>query len=222
MYLTCQFLGKSFVGRDSIEARDWSSHRPITFKQLSAVLQQRIAQYDTTSDTRQISDKEIKSESTVINQGSVINANHVIGRLGPAVAQLDLDHSFGLLVLSDDHLQVRSVQHSHHTHGIIGWKRVKLCVYSRQCLHLPGSVAVRNHAAHQWNFTAGLGDAPMRLHWHGMLQSSSWHVSFWSWHALYSQNGVGDSADSYAFDGKRIKKWNMREWDYGEKWKIGA
>lgn len=70
-------------------------------------MQQRIAQYDTASDTRRVSEKEVKNESAVLNQGSVVSANHVIGRVGPPVAQLDLDHSFGLVVLSDDHLQVR-------------------------------------------------------------------------------------------------------------------
>jgi len=35
------------------------------------------------------------------------------------------------------------------------------------------------------------------------------------------QNGVGDSADSYSYDGKRLRKWNMRYWPYGQRWKTG-
>lgn len=90
------------------------NNRPITFKHLSAALQQRIAQYDAASDTRQVSEKEVKSESPALSPDSVLNANHVIGRLGPAVAQLDLEHSFGLLVLSDDQLQVWQVPRSNY------------------------------------------------------------------------------------------------------------
>lgn len=97
--------------------RDSFFRRPITFKLLSAALQQRVAQYDTASDTRQVSEKEVKSESST-NQGSVLSASHVIGRLGPAIAQLDLEHSFGLLVLSDDQLQVCLVAIMHARYSL--------------------------------------------------------------------------------------------------------
>ncbi|KAK1939191.1 E3 ubiquitin-protein ligase [Phytophthora citrophthora] len=33
--------------------------------------------------------------------------------------------------------------------------------------------------------------------------------------------GVGDHANSWAFDGFRCKKWNVSSYDYGEQWKIG-
>lgn len=29
---------------------------------------------------------------------------------------------------------------------------------------------------------------------------------------------VGDTLDSYAFDGSRVRKWNLNADDYGEKW----
>lgn len=36
-----------------------------------------------------------------------------------------------------------------------------------------------------------------------------------------NQEGVGDTENSFAFDGKRIKKWNKGAIDYGEDWNVG-
>lgn len=36
-----------------------------------------------------------------------------------------------------------------------------------------------------------------------------------------TEEGVGDSYNSYAYDGKRRRKWNMRSSDYGERWAAG-
>lgn len=36
-----------------------------------------------------------------------------------------------------------------------------------------------------------------------------------------SEDGVGDSRDSYAYDGKRVRKWNVESMSYGEKWTAG-
>ncbi|PRP88001.1 hypothetical protein PROFUN_04429 [Planoprotostelium fungivorum] len=36
-----------------------------------------------------------------------------------------------------------------------------------------------------------------------------------------NEEGVGDSADSYAYDGKRTKKWNMKPMSYGQTWATG-
>ena len=33
--------------------------------------------------------------------------------------------------------------------------------------------------------------------------------------------GVGDDDTSYAYDGKRMKKWNKDDLTYGESWSIG-
>jgi Kip1 ubiquitination-promoting complex protein 1 len=35
------------------------------------------------------------------------------------------------------------------------------------------------------------------------------------------ENGVGDDETSYAFDGYRVKKWNVQSSDYGEHWAVG-
>ena len=36
-----------------------------------------------------------------------------------------------------------------------------------------------------------------------------------------SEDGVGDSKDSFAYDGKRVRKWNVSSTDYGEQWTSG-
>lgn len=35
------------------------------------------------------------------------------------------------------------------------------------------------------------------------------------------EEGVGDTADSYAYDGSRLRKWNVRTYKYGEAWLTG-
>ena len=39
--------------------------------------------------------------------------------------------------------------------------------------------------------------------------------------AFTNEEGVGDSALSYAFDGKRVKKWNVAAANYGQAWQAG-
>ncbi|KAJ6288991.1 hypothetical protein OIU76_024890 [Salix suchowensis] len=45
------------------------------------------------------------------------------------------------------------------------------------------------------------------------------------WATLYcpftDHNGVGDADDSYAFDGKRVRKWNNDVEPYGQPWVVG-
>lgn len=36
-----------------------------------------------------------------------------------------------------------------------------------------------------------------------------------------AEDGVGDSRDSYAYDGKRVRKWNVESMSYGERWTAG-
>jgi Kip1 ubiquitination-promoting complex protein 1 len=36
-----------------------------------------------------------------------------------------------------------------------------------------------------------------------------------------NQEGVGDFLNSYAFDGKRVKKWHTLSSTYGEPWVVG-
>jgi SPRY domain len=35
------------------------------------------------------------------------------------------------------------------------------------------------------------------------------------------EEGVGDTPDSYAYDGKRCRKWHVRSGDYGDIWNAG-
>lgn len=34
------------------------------------------------------------------------------------------------------------------------------------------------------------------------------------------EKGVGDTADSYAYDGNRLRKWNKTTSPYGETWQV--
>ncbi len=36
-----------------------------------------------------------------------------------------------------------------------------------------------------------------------------------------SQNGVGDSPNSYAYDGYRVEKWNDQHSSFGQRWAVG-
>ena len=38
---------------------------------------------------------------------------------------------------------------------------------------------------------------------------------------FYTESGVGDSPDSYAFDGNRLRTWNVSTKTYGEMWLSG-
>ena len=38
---------------------------------------------------------------------------------------------------------------------------------------------------------------------------------------LTQNHGIGDSRDSFAYDGKRMLKWNERRETYGEVWSAG-
>ena len=36
-----------------------------------------------------------------------------------------------------------------------------------------------------------------------------------------NEEGVGDHSNSYAYDGSRIKKWNINKHNYGKSWEKG-
>lgn len=36
-----------------------------------------------------------------------------------------------------------------------------------------------------------------------------------------NEEGVGDTHDSYAYDGKRVRKWNEQQRAYGDTWRAG-
>ena len=57
----------------------------------------------------------------------------------------------------------------------------------------------------------------VQLHTSGIMQ-----VGWVTQHTRYTfEDGVGDSADSFAYDGKRVKKWNEQSSRYGEEWTAG-
>ncbi|KAK1308152.1 E3 ubiquitin-protein ligase RKP [Acorus calamus] len=50
------------------------------------------------------------------------------------------------------------------------------------------------------------------------IQQLGWATQFCP---FTDQNGVGDAQDSYAFDGKRVRKWNEEAEQYGQTWVVG-
>ena len=54
-----------------------------------------------------------------------------------------------------------------------------------------------------------LTDGLMQIGWCGINTSFNY------------ENGVGDSPGSYAYDGYRVKKWNLDQENYGERWTVG-
>ncbi|KAL3692194.1 hypothetical protein R1sor_005845 [Riccia sorocarpa] len=62
----------------------------------------------------------------------------------------------------------------------------------------------------RWMFEATLGTAG--------IQQLGWATRTCPFTQL---KGVGDAEDSYAYDGKRIRKWNVEFWEYGQLWVTG-
>uniref|UniRef100_T1IK83 RING-type E3 ubiquitin transferase n=1 Tax=Strigamia maritima TaxID=126957 RepID=T1IK83_STRMM len=61
--------------------------------------------------------------------------------------------------------------------------------------------------------------------WHFELMLGSKGVMQIGWATLSCQfsqeKGVGDTSDSYAYDGNRVRKWNIATYKYGESWLTG-
>lgn len=62
----------------------------------------------------------------------------------------------------------------------------------------------------QWMFEATLGT--------GGIQQIGWATRSCKFTA---QKGVGDDIDSYAYDGKRVRKWSFDHYPYGQQWVAG-
>lgn len=105
-----------------------------------------------------------------------------------------------------------------------------------------GGASVRMDPAH----SAGdleFADDGLQLESHSNFSSSRADVAVWSGRWMYevtlctagiqqigwatlqcpftNEEGVGDAPDSYAYDGKRVKKWNVSCQPYGQPWAVG-
>lgn len=70
--------------------------------------------------------------------------------------------------------------------------------------------ATHCYFAGKWMFEAILGT--------GGIQQIGWATL---WCPFTREEGVGDADDSYAFDGKRVKKWSVEPAHYGQPWTPG-
>ena len=65
--------------------------------------------------------------------------------------------------------------------------------------------------------TGGSWAFEVQIHTSGIMQ-----IGWVTDHTQYTfEDGVGDSKDSYAYDGKRVRKWNVASVPYGEQWTAG-
>lgn len=65
--------------------------------------------------------------------------------------------------------------------------------------------------------TGGSWAFEVQIHTSGIMQ-----IGWVTEHTRYTfEDGVGDSKDSYAYDGKRVRKWNVSSVPYGEQWTAG-
>ncbi|BBN14829.1 Kip1 ubiquitination-promoting complex protein 1 [Marchantia polymorpha subsp. ruderalis] len=88
--------------------------------------------------------------------------------------------------------------------------------FDKTCLSLESQTIFSSARANacvwkgKWMFEATLGTAGIQQLGWATLSCPFTHLK-----------GVGDAKDSYAYDGKRIRKWNEHYWEYGQLWVTG-
>ncbi|CAM6100145.1 unnamed protein product [Calypogeia fissa] len=91
-----------------------------------------------------------------------------------------------------------------------------LIKFDKACLMLESQLSFNSARANtcvwsgQWMFEATLGT--------GGIQQIGWATLSCP---FTQQKGVGDAFDSYAYDGKRVRKWNFEWQPYGQQWVAG-
>eukprot|EP00906_Rhabdomonas_costata_P039183 RCo055434 len=85
-----------------------------------------------------------------------------------------------------------------------------------ECLHLLGAGNFSSARAdagvfsERWMYEVILGS--------GGVQQLGWTTINTRW---TNEDGVGDNPRSYAYDGNRVKKWNLQKQNYGKEWEKG-
>eukprot|EP00051_Salpingoeca_urceolata_P010932 m.134270 g.134270 ORF g.134270 m.134270 type:complete len:1230 (-) comp16913_c0_seq1:391-4080(-) len=115
------------------------------------------------------------------------------GRMGPRVVTFDLERSFAPFVLDGAPWVVRPDKNEAESHCNFITLRANAAVSSGKWMY---EVQLR---------TAG-------------VQQIGWCMAG---SRFSNEEGVGDEIDTYAFDGKRKKKWNVANRTYGENWTPG-
>ncbi|MEQ2200688.1 hypothetical protein XENOCAPTIV_001659, partial [Xenoophorus captivus] len=164
-----------------------SLRKPLGFQDLGSHLERLLSEGETSEDSRDPSAE---------------------GRLGPQPVVLDHTSGFeGLLFVDDDLLGV--IGHSNFSSI-----RATTCVYK-------GKWAYEVLISSQGLMQIGWCTLSCRFNQEVMMTMKSQarfdgpdQYSRWS---LFSpQEGVGDTPDSYAYDGNRVRKWNVTTTNYGK------
>lgn len=76
------------------------------------------------------------------------------------------------------------------------------------------------------NFSSVVGNVPVTsgkwMYEVQVMTSGIMQIGWATPTTIYTrEDGVGDSRDSFAFDGKRVRKWNVSSVQYGERWTAG-
>ena len=98
--------------------------------------------------------------------------------------------------------------------GKLDLQSLEFCQCAHQCLCVRGQMDVRSYFILCWSFPNWLVHSLHFLHLRG--RSRALYFPGWADFDFGRQNGVGDSPDSYAYDGKRQCKWNCSQETYGE------
>lgn len=132
-----------------------------------------------------------------------------VGRLGPPKTQLDRSSAFGTFVFGHERAQQHSGdRETHLLQGMDGSEVLALDIEAKS-----NFVSIRaNTAVFKDTFyyeATLLSDGLMQIGW------CSINTNF------DQNNGVGDSSNSYAYDGYRVEKWNVEHTDFGQRWAVG-
>lgn len=142
------------------------------------------------------------------------------GRIGPSNVKFDVSAHFGLFIIGSERLSV----HSQSNFSSIlcnvcvyqGWHDFAFFIYLIKVLtyfkilKLQFIILYLIALLGKWQFEVQLGTK-------GVMQ-----IGWATRGCRFSQEtGVGDTFDSYAYDGNRIRKWNSYTQKYGQPWLSG-
>ena len=161
--------------------------------------------------------EESKNGLTNLSQPSALSSDNqkkvylerskVVGRLGPIKTQLDRDSAKGEFVFGHQ----RAKELSGETSSLLDMEGNEALALDVEAVS--NFVSIRaNTAVFKETFyyeTTLLSDGLMQIGW------CTINTDFGG------TNGVGDSPNSYAYDGYRVEKWNVDHSEFGKRWTVG-
>ncbi|CAG0912820.1 unnamed protein product [Notodromas monacha] len=152
-----------------------------------------------------------------------------LGRLGPAKVHFDIATHVGSFIVGPDRVGVGSQSHFSSLKAnvcvfkgkwqyevLLGSKGVmqviQLFQFSNTCSSFGMELLVQDFRCAQMS----------QVNFAGLDFFISFQVGWCTKDCQFSEeNGVGDTIDSYSYDGNRVRKWNVATYRYGEPWLSG-